>query len=102
MLLYLADVCDADLVVPVVDRIVAVNRPAHTVYTIAPLYPEARVWLQATVGLDLVLGGREAPRTQLGGHPRPGAPGQGASVLGRDAVLGERRPQYVRPVIPSL
>jgi phage tail-like protein len=102
VLLYLSDPCDADVVVPVVDRIVAVNRPAHTVYTIAPLYPEARVGLQATVGLDLVLGGREAPRAQLGGRPRHGAPAQGAGVLGRDAVLGERRPQYARPVIPSL
>jgi phage tail-like protein len=102
VLLYLADTCDADVVVPVVDRIVAVSRPAHTVYQIAPLYPEARVGLQATVGLDLVLGGREAPRTRLGGRPQLGAPTQGAGVLGRDAVLGERRPQYVRPVIPSL
>jgi phage tail-like protein len=102
VLVPLADPCDAEVTVPVVDRIVAVNRPAHTVYTVAPLYPEARVGLQATVGLDLVLGGREAPRAQLGGRPRPGAPREGPSVLGRDAVLGERRPQYVRPVIPSL
>jgi phage tail-like protein len=102
VLVPLADPCDADVVVPVVDRIVAVNRPAHTVYTVAPLYPEARVGLQATVGLDLVLGGREAPRARLGGRPRPGATREGAGVLGRDAVLGERRPQYVRPVTPGL
>jgi phage tail-like protein len=102
VLIDLSDTCDADVVLPVVDRIVASNRPAHTVYTIVPQYPEARVGLQSTVGLDLRLGGREDPKTQLGGRPRPGAPAQGAGILGRDAVLGERRPQYARPVIPSL
>jgi phage tail-like protein len=94
VLVYLADRCDEELLLPVVDRIVAVNKPAHTVHTVYPVYAETRVGIQSTVGLDLIVGSREAPGTQLGGCPAP-APGTG--VLGIDSVLGERRPHYLRP-----
>src|SRR5262249_39043725 len=70
----LDDPCDAEVVLPVVDRIVAVNKPAHTVHTIRPVYPEARVELQSTVGVDLVLGGRAAPQAPLGGPASVPAP----------------------------
>jgi phage tail-like protein len=102
VLVYLDDCCDREVVLPVVDRIVAVNKPAHTSHAVCTVYPEARVGLQSTLGLDFVVGGREAPRAPLGGCPEPGAPQEGASTLGVDAVLGERRPQYARPFIPTL
>jgi phage tail-like protein len=99
VLVYLADRCDEELVLPVVDRIVSVNKPAHTVHTIYPVYAETRVGIQSTVGLDFVIGGQEAPRTQLGGCP---APATGTGLLGVDSVLGERRPQYLRPLVGEL
>jgi phage tail-like protein len=98
----LDDTCDADVVLPVVQRIVELNKPAHTDFVLTPAYPDARVGLQSTVGIDFVLGGRESGRTQLGGCPEPGAPGDAAGVLGVNAVLGERRPEYARPALREL
>jgi phage tail-like protein len=99
VLVYLADRCDEELLLPVVDRIVSVNKPAQTVHTIYPVYAETRVGIQSTVGLDFVVGGQEAPRTRLGGCPAPAA---GTGVLGVDSILGERRPQYVRRWVGEL
>ena len=102
VLVYPRNRCDVETLLPVVDRIVATNKPAHTVYTLSAIYPEARVGLQSTVGLDLVIGGGTAPRTQLGGKPEPGRREPDGGVLGVDTVLGARRPQYARPVSPTL
>lgn len=99
---YLDDPCDADVLLPVVDRIVAANKPAHTVHTLCPVRADARVGVQSTVGVDFVLGGREPPRAVLGGCPEPGAPAEGAAVLGVDSVLGARRPGYVGLLPPEL
>ncbi len=99
VLVYLDDPCDEEVILPVVDRIVSVNKPAHTVHSIQTVQANARVGAQSTVGIDLVLGGREAPSTVLDGHES----GEGrVSVLGVDSVLGERRPSYVRPIVPDL
>jgi hypothetical protein len=96
VLVYLDDPCEAETQLPVVDRIIQVNKPAHTVHTLCPVFPKARVGIQSTVGLDLVVGGQEALGTSLGGCPEAPAPG-GSAKLGVDSVLGERRPSYVRP-----
>jgi len=86
---YLDDECDAGLTLPAVERIVEVNKPAHTAHQIKPVYPDARVGVQSRVGLDLVLGSARAPATRLG-------EGGTGGVLGRDTVLGAKRPGYVR------
>lgn len=78
VLVYLDDPCAAETVLPVVDRIVTVNKPAHTHHTICPIYPQARVGVQSRVGLDLVVGGAETPGTRLGAR---------GSSLGGDVVL---------------
>jgi len=93
----LDDECDEAVVLGVVDRIVTQNKPAHTVHRIVPVRAGTPVGM-ARVGLDLVLAGREAVFTHLVGCPEPGAPVAPPSILGRDAVLGERRPGFLRPV----
>jgi phage tail-like protein len=98
---YVDDACDAEVTLHAVDRIVEVNKPAHTVHRSEAIYPDARVGVQSRVGLDLVLGAAMAAKMQLGdgGSDGPGgaAKADGAGgVLGVDAVLGARRPQYVR------
>jgi phage tail-like protein len=90
------DACDEDVLLAVVESIVAANKPAHTIHALQPVHADARVG-DARVGLDLMAGSRAAPRTQLGGCPVPGAPPPPPSVLGHDAVLGNRRPGYLRP-----
>jgi phage tail-like protein len=98
---YVDDPCDAEVTLRAVDRIVEVNKPAHTTHRSEAVFPEARVGLQSRVGLDLVVGAAGAPGTLLGGDgirtaaldvvgPRSGG------VLGLDTVLGARRPEYVR------
>lgn len=77
---YISRECDTDVIRRAVDRIVEVNKPAHTAHRIETVYPDARLGLQSRVGLDLVLGAAPAP----------------AGVLGVDAVVGARRPEYVR------
>jgi phage tail-like protein len=85
----LPDPCDRDVVVGVVDRIVTVNKPAHTAHELAILGADARVGEQSTVGVDLIPGARPVAGTRLDA-------GGDAPVLGRDTVLGPRRP-YPRP-----
>jgi phage tail-like protein len=99
---YITDGCDADMTLQAVDRIVEVNKPAHTTHRGEAIYPDARVGLQSRVGLDLVLGAGEAPSLQLGdggsdSPPMGGIAGVGG-ILGIDSVLGPRRPGYVRPL----
>ena len=97
---YVSDVCDAEVTLRAVDRIVEVNKPAHTAHRSQAIFPDARLGVQSRVGLDFLLGAAVAARTRLGegsdqraiGNGREG----GAGVLGIDTVLGARRPQYVR------
>lgn len=77
---YIDHRCDAEVTLRAVDRIVEVNKPAHTAHRLEAIFPDARVGLQSRVGLDLVLGGAPEP----------------AGVIGVDAVLGARHPHYVR------
>jgi phage tail-like protein len=93
---FLEDDCDGEVVHGVVDRIVATNKPAHTVHTLRAVRPDARVGL-ARLGLDLMLGAREAARLPLPGCVEDGALSGPAAALGLDSVLGEMRPQYARP-----
>jgi len=83
---YVARECDAEVTLRAVDRIVEVNKPAHTVHRSEAIFPNARVGMQSRVGLDFVLGAAAAP----------------AGVLGVDAVLGTGRPEYVRPLDGSV
>jgi phage tail-like protein len=100
LVVYLQDECDAPVAVPVIDRIVEANKPAHTIHTLRVIYPDARVGEQSTVGLDFVIGGRRPGGTRLRGCPVPGeAVGSmrgPEGILGADTVLGERRPMYPR------
>jgi phage tail-like protein len=94
---YMDDFCDKDVVLRAVERIVEVNKPAHTVSRSEAVFPNARVGIQDRVGLDLVLGAAPAPRSRPGGDDFPTtASGRTPSILGVDTVLGARRPQYVR------
>jgi phage tail-like protein len=96
VLVFLEDDCDEETTLAVVARIVEANKPAHTVYTLRPIRADARVGV-TQVGVDLMLGTREAGATRLGGCSVSGAPGETGSILGADAVLGEKRPGYARP-----
>jgi phage tail-like protein len=96
VLLFLDDPCDEDVMVAVVDRIVRVNKPAHTVHALRVMQADARVG-SARVGIDAMLGARQSARTQLGGC----GDGRGTdtgSILGGDSILGSKRPAYARPV----
>jgi phage tail-like protein len=77
---YIGRACDTDVIRRAVDRIVEINKPAHTTHRIQAVYPDARLGFQSRVGLDLVLGAAPPP----------------AGVLGVDAVVSPRRPEYVR------
>ncbi|HEY3857282.1 MAG TPA: phage tail protein [Verrucomicrobiae bacterium] len=102
VLVYADDECEAKTLLPVVNRIVTVNKPAHTIHTLRAIYPDAQVGVRSTVGLDYVIGGGTASFTKIGGKPKAGQPNLGASVLGVDSVLGNLRPQYARPVTQEL
>lgn len=96
---YVDDRCDEAITARAVDRILEVNKPAHTVHRSQAVFPEAQVGVHSRVGLDLVLGAAESPRTQLvdaAGSDERGHAGASRGVLGVDSVLGARRPSYVR------
>jgi phage tail-like protein len=59
---YVDDRCDDEVTLRAVDRIVEVNKPAHTVHRSQAIFPDARVGVQSRVGLDLVLGAATAQR----------------------------------------
>jgi phage tail-like protein len=84
VLVYPEDACEAETLLPVVDRIVTLNKPAHTIHRLVAVYPDARVGLQDTIGVDLVVGGGV-----------PALPGGGG--LGVDSVLRDGRPPYGPP-----
>jgi phage tail-like protein len=102
LVIVLEEDCDAETLLPVVRRIVEVNKPAHAQFVLRVVPADARVGLQSTVGIDFVIGGNAAPRTPLGGCAVPGGPQIRGGVLGVNSILGERRPQYVRPIVPAL
>jgi phage tail-like protein len=87
------DACEEEVVMPAVDRIVETNKPAHTVHTLRPIRPGALVG-QTALGIDFVVGAAEPPRMRLESGPTPPA----GAVLGRDVVLGTRRPQFLSPL----
>jgi phage tail-like protein len=101
VVVYVDEACDEQVLLSVVDRIVTVNKPAHTVHTLRAVYTDARVG-EARVGLDVMLGAREQGRLRLGGCAEPGAPSASPSRLGADAILGALRPQYARPAALEL
>ena len=82
MLVYPDDACDAETMLPVVDRIVTTNKPAHTIHSLVAVYPDARVGMQDTIGVDIVVGG--------GAQPNSGG-------IGVDTVLRDGRPPYGPP-----
>jgi phage tail-like protein len=94
VLVFLQEPCDEEVTLGVVDRIVRLNKPAHTVHALRAIRPDASVG-RSRVGIDLMLGARQAASTRLGGCTTPDAPG---SVLGGDSILGEKRPAYARGV----
>jgi phage tail-like protein len=89
---YIDDRCDTTVALRAVDRILEVNKPAHTVHTSQAVFPDARVGVQSRVGLDFVLGSATPAFTRAGDPREQPSP----SILGRDSILGERRPQYIR------
>jgi phage tail-like protein len=93
--MYVDDSCDAEVMRKVVDHIIEVNKPAHTVHELRLVFPDAQVGLQSTVGLDFVVGAAQASKAQVG-DPLEGPPPRGGT-LGKDTVLGERRGDYLRP-----
>jgi phage tail-like protein len=93
---YVDDPCDAEVTLRAVDRIVEVNKPAHTSHRSVAVLPEARVGMQSRVGLDLVVGAATAPGVFVGQAGRPIQTAERSGVLGMDTVLGARRPEYVR------
>jgi phage tail-like protein len=88
---YVDDGCAKEKVEAAVRAIVDANKPAHTDYDLCIVRPDARVGLQSTVGLDLVVGGSPPEpsilgegRTRTGAEPRP--------VLGKNLFLGGDAP----------
>ena len=97
VLVYITDACDAETVLPVVARIVEVNKPAHTAHRLRAVHPDLRVGVQSTVGVDTVLGGRPAAGVRVTGCGTPQPSTEPGHILGSDSILGERRPHYIRP-----
>jgi phage tail-like protein len=87
---YLAGSCEVSSALAAVDRIVRVNKPAHTVHVVRAVLPGARVGLETNLGIDFVLDDRRSPAAEVGSA--------GGLVLGGPgAVLGNRRPGSDRP-----
>jgi phage tail-like protein len=101
VVVFVDDECDEEVTRAVVERIITVNKPAHTVHRLRVARVDARAGI-SRVGMDLMLGARRSANTQIGGCgtttpnvPRP-------AVLGADAVLGAKRPAYARQAAPTL
>jgi phage tail-like protein len=97
---YLDNDCEEAAVLAVVDRIVTVNKPAHTIHELVAVRPGAQVGM-AAVGIDFLVGGQPARPSPLPGCPIPGEP-PAERILGRRVILTDRRPAYVRPILPVL
>ena len=102
VLVYLLDECDAERVLSVVEHIVRTNKPAHTAHELIPVYPDARLELQSTVGVDFVLGGRKPLMTRVGGRPDDAAQPDHRSALSVDTILGRTWPRYNRGIEQQL
>jgi phage tail-like protein len=98
VLVYLCQRCDAVTVLPVVEQIIAMSKPAHTAHTLVAIYPDARVGIQSTIGIDYIVGGSTSPYTQLDAR----TPDRQAGALGIGTVLTDTPPQYTRPVTQVL
>lgn len=98
VLVYLNDVCDAERVLPVVDHIVETNKPAHTAHELIPVYPDARLELQSTVGVDFVLGGKEPLAMRIGPRSDYSAEPDERAALGVDTILGHPWPRHNREI----
>ena len=75
---YLDDPCDEAVMLPVIERIVEVNKPAHAHHEVCVIYPGAQLGMTTSVGIGLVLGAAPVP---------PPLTANGNSVLGEDSVL---------------
>lgn len=89
----LPDPCDAEVMRAVVERIVEVNKPAHTEHRVEIVQADARVGLQDRVGIDLVIGAQTATGLRVAGDPATDPDSGG--VLGKDSVLGDRGTGYL-------
>lgn len=83
-----------------VRRLIEQEKPAHTQAFLQRLEPRLRVGVQATVGIDTIVG--RLPRLVLpaaagANTPAVGAPGTGA-ILGFDTLLAPAAPQLARAV----
>ncbi len=97
---YLDDACEQKLAGPAVRAIVEAMKPAHTLFDLQLVLPEARVGVQSTVGIDLVLGDdAPPPRTVLGLGIPPTTGGRFRPIVGLDLFL-EPDPRH-RAAAPS-
>jgi phage tail-like protein len=98
VLVYLCRHCDAVSSLPVIEQIIAMSKPAHTAHTLVAIYPDARVGVQSTIGIDYIVGGSTPPYTQLDARP----PRRQAGTLGSGTILTDTPPQYSRPITQVL
>jgi phage tail-like protein len=86
---FVGDQCDEEAVLAVVDRIVAANKPAHTIQRVVAMRPGVQVGT-SSVGIDCLVGGPPVPRpAPLAGCPVPGPPVPDR-ILGRGVVRDRR------------
>lgn len=83
----LPDECDEEVLAAVVERIIATNKPAHTVHELQLVRPDAALGIHTRVGVDFVIGG-SSPTTRLSDPHAPTPAGRArGSALGVDTVL---------------
>jgi phage tail-like protein len=87
---YVDDDCQREVMGPVIQAIVESSRPAHTLVDVQIVSAEARIGMQSTIGVDLVLGDAQPSLAPLGTSSAPPA-SRPVPVLGLDAVLGAPR-----------
>jgi phage tail-like protein len=92
---YLDDPCREPVLRAVIDRIVEVNKPAHTAHELCLVYPGAQVGMTTSVGIGWVVGAAEAAAIRLGGCD-PGGGAVAGGVLGENTIVGDRRGGYLR------
>ena len=80
--------CDAQLMKAVIERIVEINKPAHTVHTVEMVQADAQLGIQDRLDIDFIVGAPASASLQLAGDPDI-APERGG-VLGKDSILSDR------------